>query len=71
MISNKKRLPLLLLFIFLGPLGFHRFYAGKWGTGFIFMFTGGLLGLGLIYDLILILTGGFEDKSGFRIVEWV
>jgi len=35
-----------------GALGFHRHYLGKIGTGFLWMFTGGLLGIGSIYDLI-------------------
>jgi TM2 domain-containing membrane protein YozV len=35
-----------------GALGFHRFYLGKWGTGLLFMATGGLGGIGSFYDLI-------------------
>jgi len=37
-----------------GALGFHRFYLGKIGTGFLWMFSGGLIGIGSIYDLITI-----------------
>lgn len=40
-----------LLLAFLGIFGIHRFYLGKWGTGLIYFFTGGLLGFGLLYDL--------------------
>ena len=35
-----------------GVLGFHRFYLGKIPTGLLWMFSGGLFGLGAIYDLI-------------------
>jgi len=35
-----------------GVLGLHRFYLGKISTGLLWMFSGGLLGIGAIYDLI-------------------
>ncbi len=40
-----------LLLTFLGAFGIHRFYMAKWGTGLIYLFTGGLFALGLLYDL--------------------
>ena len=39
-----------ILLTFLGPFGLHRFYLGKWGTGLLYLFTLGLLGLGVLYD---------------------
>ncbi len=39
-----------LLLTFLGFLGAHRFYLGKIGTGLLYLFTAGLLGIGIIYD---------------------
>jgi TM2 domain-containing membrane protein YozV len=33
-----------------GALGFHRFYLGKIPTGFLWMCTGGLIGIGSLYD---------------------
>ncbi len=39
-----------LLQTFLGPFGLHRMYMGKWGTGILYLFTLGLLGVGVVYD---------------------
>jgi TM2 domain-containing membrane protein YozV len=40
--------------VFLGFAGIHRFYAGKWISGLIWLFTGGLFLLGQVIDVILI-----------------
>jgi TM2 domain-containing membrane protein YozV len=45
---------LLWLLIFVGFAGVHRFYTGRWITGLIWLFTGGLLLIGQIIDLFLI-----------------
>ena len=39
-----------ILLTFLGVFGIHRFYMGKWVTGIIYLVTGGLLGIGVLYD---------------------
>ena len=39
-----------ILLTFLGIFGVHRFYLGKWITGLIFLLTGGLFLVGIIYD---------------------
>jgi TM2 domain-containing membrane protein YozV len=41
-----------LLLTFLGLFGIHRFYLGKVGTGILWLLTGGLLGIGLLYDFL-------------------
>jgi TM2 domain-containing membrane protein YozV len=41
-----------LLLTFLGLFGIHRFYLGKVGTGVLYLLTGGLLGIGILYDFL-------------------
>ena len=54
----------MLLYFFLGGLGIHRFYVGKAGTGILMILTLGGLGIWVIIDLVMILTGGFKDSEG-------
>lgn len=61
-VSDKNWLTALLLCIFLGFLGIHRFYVGKGGTGVIWLFTAGVFGLGWIIDIVILITGGFTDS---------
>jgi len=39
-----------ILLTFLGIFGIHRMYMGKWLTGLLYLLTGGLIGIGIIYD---------------------
>ena len=39
-----------VLLTFLGYLGIHRFYMGKILTGILYLFSGGLVGFGILYD---------------------
>jgi len=49
--GNKDYTVSWILLTFLGILGIHRFYLGKWITGLIWLLTGGLCLIGLLYDL--------------------
>lgn len=61
---KKSWIATLLLCLFLGGFGVRRFYVGKVGTGILWLFTGGCLGIGWLVDLIRIITGSFTDKQG-------
>lgn len=62
--SRFNWLIVLLLEIFLGTFGVHRFYVGKIGTGLLMLLSFGGLGIWYVIDLILIATGEFKDKDG-------
>ncbi|WP_446011203.1 NINE protein [Candidatus Electrothrix sp.] len=40
-----------IFLVFLGPFGIHRMYMEKWLTGILYLFTGGVFLLGILYDL--------------------
>jgi TM2 domain-containing membrane protein YozV len=69
-VSDRKILIAFLLCFFLGYLGFHRFYAGKVGTGVLYLLTGGLFGIGVLVDCILLVFGSFKDGDGLPLREW-
>lgn len=43
----------LIVTIFLGPLGVHKFMQKKNGLGFLYLFTFGLFGIGWIIDVVI------------------
>ena len=67
--AGKSWLVTLLLCVFVGALGVHRFYVGKIGTGILWLLTGGCLGIGWIVDIIVIACGNFRDSHGAPIRE--
>ena len=62
--AGKSQLVALLLAIFVGVLGIHRFYLGYTGIGIIQLLTAGGLFIWSFIDLILIITGDLKPKTG-------
>lgn len=45
----------ILLCVFLGYLGAHRFYEGKIGSGLLYLLTGGVFLIGVVIDFLSLL----------------
>lgn len=60
----KEWMVALLLCLFLGVFGAHRFYTGKIGSGVAQLLTIGGCGIWALVDLIMIIVGSFTDASG-------
>lgn len=43
-----------LLCLFLGYLGIHKFYEGRILLGIFYLFTCGLFGIGIVFDLVIL-----------------
>ena len=85
-VSQKSRLVLFLLALFLGQLGIHRYYAGKTGSGvamLVLTIAGyatmilviGFFALSVVWvwnliDVIMAVAGTFKDKEGKPITSW-
>ena len=67
--GGKDWLTTLLLCIFLGTLGIHRFYTKHTVIGVVQILTLGGCGIWTLIDLILIVTGSFKDADGNNLVR--
>jgi len=65
----KDWMTTLLLCIFLGWLGVHRFYTGHIAIGVLQLLTGGGCGIWWLIDFIMILTDSYKDSNGFPLVR--
>ncbi|MDX1907586.1 MAG: TM2 domain-containing protein [Bacteroidia bacterium] len=62
--NDRNWVVALLLCIFLGVFGIHRFYLGYPVWGIIFLLTGGLFGIGYVIDLVRIILHWLKPKRG-------
>lgn len=62
--EGKSQMIALILCIFVGVLGIHRFYLGYTMEGVIQLLTGGGCGVWALIDLIRIITGDLKPKDG-------
>lgn len=63
--GDKNGIVCLLLCLFVGYLGLHRFYVGKIGTGILTIVTfGGFFGIWPLIDIIMMVCGSFKDSEG-------
>ena len=53
--NGKNKWVAFLLCLFAGYAGLHKFYEGKIGMGILYLFTGGLFGIGWLIDCIALL----------------
>ena len=60
----KSKLTVILLCLFLGSLGIHRFYLGYTLIGVIQLLTFGGVLIWVIVDLIRLITGSLKDSEG-------
>ena len=54
----------LLLVVLVGAIGVHRIYLGYYAWGALYFLTFGFCLIGVIVDVILILTGDLQPKNG-------
>ncbi len=55
---------------FVGLGGIHRMYAGKVGTGIVWLCTVGCFGVGTVMDLVSLIINKFDDGKGKLISKW-
>lgn len=61
---DKSKSTAFNLCCYLGALGAHRFYLGRWLTGLLMLLTGGGLMIWWIIDMVRIAGGSLRDSDG-------
>lgn len=67
----KRKWVSFFLCLFLGYLGIHKFYEGRVLLGILYLCTGGILGIGVIIDLIILrVYESFSVKVEIKGLLW-
>ena len=67
--SSKSRTVALLLCVFFGIFGVHRFYLGRYAFGVLYLLTFACLGIGWIVDIVLLAMGKMKDRNGYPVLS--
>ncbi len=67
--GQKSWVVTLLLCLFFGYMGLHRFYSGHVVIGILQLVTGGGCGIWYLIDLILILVNAYKDSDGLPLAK--
>lgn len=62
--EQSKIASVAILLMFFGSLGVHRFFVGRIVSGILFLMTMGFLGIGVLYDGIMLMLRRFKDAEG-------
>jgi len=65
--GKKDFITTIILAVFVGTFGVHRFYTGNIGIGVLQLLTLGGCGIWQIIDIILIATGDYRDGNGEKL----
>ncbi|MEZ4813224.1 MAG: TM2 domain-containing protein [Caldisericia bacterium] len=70
-LRKKSNIVYLVLILFLGGLGIHKFYLEQTGLGIIYLLTGGIFGFGTLFDLFTFLAATYHhnDALAYRISQ--
>lgn len=66
-VDDSRWLTALLLCLFAGGFGIHRFYTGDTVIGILQLLTLGGCGIWALIDLIMIITNDYRDSEGRRL----